>query len=92
MSIDLIIEEFLKTNPKKRFPDKSWKVCNPEKYDAAIKLYEMGYAIADIAKHIGCTYDTLRKTFAKAKVFRPKHYRQKHKILTREALKKVCEE
>jgi len=36
MSVNLIIQEFLKTNPRKRFPDKSWKVCNPEKYQSVI--------------------------------------------------------
>lgn len=82
-----IIQKFLDSNPRKRFPDKTWKVCHPVKYEAAIKLYELGYCISDIAKHIGCTYDTLRKTFARDKIIRPKKYRQKHKILKPEATK-----
>jgi AraC-like DNA-binding protein len=77
-----IIKAFIEKNPRKRFPDKTWKVCNPEKYQAAILLYNDGYSIADIARHVGCTYDTLRKTFARDEVFRPKKYKQKHKIIT----------
>lgn len=92
MNIQNIIESFLSKNPRKRFPDKSWKVCNPEKYLACIKLYEMGYSITDIANHVGCTYDTLRKTFARDKVFRPKQYKQKSKIgIGKEKLKELDE-
>lgn len=90
MNIKNIIESFLSKNPRKRFPDKSWKVCNPEKYLACIMLYEMGYSISDIAKHVGCTYDTLRKTFVRDKVFRPKQYKQVHKIgIEKQVLKEL---
>jgi hypothetical protein len=75
------IDTFLLKNPRKRFPDKSWKMCNPEKFKASVELYKMGYCIADIAKHVGCTYDTLRKTFAREKIYKPSQYRQKHRIL-----------
>ena len=78
MEVEKIISEFLANSPKKRFPDKSWKMNHPEKYEASMKLYEMGYSISDIAKHVGCTYDTLRKTFTREKIYRPKQYRQKH--------------
>ena len=49
MNIENIIQTFLSKNPRKRFPDKTWKICNPEKYLAAVKLYGMGYSISDIA-------------------------------------------
>ena len=83
MKVEEIIESFLANNPRKRFPDKTWKVCNPDKYEASVRLYNEGYSIADIARHVGCTYDTLRKTFARDKVFRPKKYRQKSRVLKR---------
>jgi hypothetical protein len=76
MSVNLIVEEFLKTNPRKRFPDKRWKHTNPEKYEAAVKLYNMGYSIPDIAKHIGCKYDVLRKTMLRDKIITSRKYKK----------------
>ena len=87
-----IIDSFLATNPKKRTIDKRWKHTHPEHYDAAIKLYNMGYSIQDIARHVGCKYDVLRKTFVRNKVFRPKQYVQKHKVgIERQVLKELGE-
>lgn len=87
---DHIIESFIANNPKKRTIDRRWKHTHPEHYEAAVKLYNMGYSIQDIAKHVDCKYDVLRKTFVKDKVFRPKKYVQKHKVgIERQVLKKL---
>jgi len=79
MSFQNIIEDFLSKNYKKRTIDKRWKHTNPEKYEAAVKLYDMGYSIPDIANHIGCKYDVLRKTMLRDKVITARKYKTKYR-------------
>lgn len=79
MKSEEIVQSFLLNNPRKRTVDRRWKHSHPEHYEAAVRLYNMGYSIQDIAKHVGCKYDVLRKTLARDKVFRPRQYKQKHK-------------
>jgi uncharacterized protein YjcR len=76
MSVPDIINSFLEKKPKKRTIDKRWKHLNPEKYEAAKKLYDMGYRPQDIAEHVGCKYDVLRKTFVRDGIIVPKKYKK----------------
>lgn len=75
MKAEDIVKAYLVGETKKRQDSSYWKVNNPEQYQAGLKLYEMGYSVASIAKHIGCTYDTFRKTLVRDGKIVPRKYR-----------------
>lgn len=68
------IEEYLKSRPQKNVEGLAWKTHHPDKYQEAISLYKQGMNLTDIAFKVGCNYDTLRNTFMRDNIHKPKRY------------------
>lgn len=82
MKAEDIVTAYLNGETRKRQDRSYWKENNSEQYQAGLKLYDMGYSVASIAKHIGCTYDTFRKTLIRDGKIVPRKYRTRNDLHT----------
>lgn len=74
-TVEQIIAAFKEANEKRMRRDyRAWKTQNPEKYSAAVALYNDGYSVKQIADHFGVTYETIRKQFIKDGIKEKQNY------------------